>query len=262
MKKIVSLLLAVALLLSVPTAVFAAEETQTITIEMKDSYGDGWDNFKLKVCLVNADETETVLEQSITISSGSTNTYSVTVAKDARVRIYCQNVGSYSSEHSFVVKREGITIFSHEQSDTPTSDQLFVTSDPINVRGSVITHDIDPTYTVTIPATVTLGETASISAENVVLAHGEYVEVTLSATSGENNAFTLQNEVGNVITYTVTAGGTQVSLGDSVLAVYPGANPSGSTELAFALPQDLKYPGNYTGTVTFTIAVNTAVQTQ
>ena len=69
MKKIVSLLLAVALLLSVPTAVFAAEETQTITIEMKDSYGDGWDNFKLKVCLVNADETEKVSLQNLLKSS-------------------------------------------------------------------------------------------------------------------------------------------------------------------------------------------------
>jgi putative cell wall-binding protein len=71
MKKILSLLLALALLLSFPTAVFAVEETQTITIEMKDSYGDGWDGFMLKVCLVNADDTETVLEQNITISSGS-----------------------------------------------------------------------------------------------------------------------------------------------------------------------------------------------
>ena len=262
MKKILSVLLAVALLLSVPAAVFAAEETQTITIEMYDSYGDGWNNFKLKVCLVNADETETVLGQDITIARGKTGTYTVTVAKDARVRIYCQNAGSYSYEHSFVVKREGVTVFSHEQSDTPTSGQLFVTSDPIDIQGSVITHDIEPAYTVTIPATVTLGETATVAAENVVLAHGEYVQVTLSESSGENNAFTLQNEVGDVITYTVTAGGTQVSLGDRVLAVYPGANPSGSTELAFALPQDLKYPGNYTGTVTFTIAVITAGQAQ
>ena len=123
-------------------------------------------------------------------------------------------------------------------------------------------YSVAPTYTVTIPSEVKLGQTYTVAANNVVLAYGEYVEVTLSATSGENNAFTLQNEVGDVITYTVTAGGTQVSLGDSVLAVYPGANPRGSTELAFALPQDLKYPGTYTGTVTFTIAVNTAEQTQ
>jgi uncharacterized membrane protein len=51
-------------------------------------------------------------------------------------------------------------------------------------------------------------------------------------------------------------------LGLGLLAVYPGANPSDSTELAFALPQDLKYPGNYTGTVTFTIAVNSAEDTE
>lgn len=255
MKKILSLLLALALLLSVPTAVFAVEETQTITIEMKDSYGDGWDGFKLKVCLVNADDTETVLEQSITISSGSTNTYSVTVAKDACVRIYCQSVGSYSSEHSFIVKREGVTIFSHEQSDTPTSDQLFVTSDPINVRGSVITHDIDPTFTVTIPATVTLGEAATISAENVVLAHGEQVEVSLANANG----FKVKTEQGAVLTYTVTKDKTAVNEGDAVLTVNPTSGKTGETTLKFVAPETAKFAGDYTGTVTFTIAVNPAV---
>ena len=254
MKKIVFLLLAVALLLSVPTAVFAAEETQTITIEMKDSYGDGWDNFKLKVCLVNADETEKVLGQDITFSSGSANTYSVTVTKDARVRIYCQNVGSYSSEHSFVVKREGVTIFSHEQSDTPTSDQLFVTSDPINVRGSVITHDIAPTFTVTIPATVTLGEAATISAENVVLAHGEQVEVSLANANG----FKVKTEQGAVLTYTVTKDETAVNEGDTVLTVNPTSGKTGETTLKFVAPGAAQFAGDYTGTVTFTIAVNSA----
>ena len=254
MKKIVFLLLAVALLLSVPTAVFAAEETQTITIEMKDSYGDGWDNFKLKVCLVNADETEKVLGQDITFRSGSANTYSVTVTKDARVRIYCQNVGSYSSEHSFVVKREGVTIFSHEQSDTPTIDQLFVTSDPINVRGSVITHDIDPTFTVTIPATVTLGEAATISAENVVLAHGEQVEVSLANANG----FKVKTEQGAVLTYTVTKDETAVNEGDTVLTVNPTSGKTGETTLKFVAPGAAQFAGDYTGTVTFTIAVNSA----
>ena len=254
MKKIVFLLLAVALLLSVPTAVFAAEETQTITIEMKDSYGDGWDNFKLKVCLVNADETEKVLGQDITFSSGSANTYSVTVTKDARVRIYCQNVGSYSSEHSFVVKREGVTIFSHEQSDNPTRDQLFVTSNTINVRGSVITHDIDPTFTVIIPATVTLGEAATISAENVVLAHGEQVEVSLANANG----FKVKTEQGAVLTYTVTKDETAVNEGDTVLTVNPTSGKTGETTLKFVAPETAQFAGDYTGSVTFTIAVSTA----
>ena len=254
MKKILSLLLALALLLSVPTAVFAVEETQTITIEMKDSYGDGWDGFELKVCLVNADDTETVLEQSITISSGRTNTYSVTVAKDARVRIYCQSVGSYSSEHSFDVKREGVTIFSHERSDTPTSNQLFVTSDPINVRGSVITHDIAPTFTVIIPATVTLGEAATISAENVVLAHGEQVEVALANANG----FVVTSAEGAELTYTVKNGEAAVAEGDTVLAVNPDNGKTGSTTLTFVAPTEYTYSGDYTGTITFTIAVNSA----
>ena len=254
MKKILSLLLALALLLSVPTAVFAVEETQTITIEMQDSYGDGWDGFELKVCLVNADDTETVLEQSITILRGYTNTYSVTVAKDAYVRVYCQSVGKYSSEHSFVVKREGVTIFSHKQSDTPTIDQLFVTSESINVRNSVITHDIDPTFTVTIPATVTLGETATISAENVVLAHGEQVEVSLVNANG----FKVKTEQGIVLTYTVTKDETAVNEGDIVLTVNTTSGKTGETTLKFVAPGTVQFAGNYTGTVIFHIAVKPA----
>jgi len=169
------------------------------------------------------------------------------------VRIYCQSVGSYSSEHSFDVKREGITIFSHERSDTPTSNQLFVTSDPINVRGSVITHDIAPTFTVIIPATVTLGEAATISAENVVLAHGEQVEVSLANANG----FKVKSEQGAVLTYTVTKDETAVNEGDTVLTVNPTSGKTGETTLKFVAPGAAQFAGDYTGTVTFTISVNT-----
>ena len=120
-------------------------------------------------------------------------------------------------------------------------------------EGMTYEYAVAPTYTVTIPSNVTLGETCTVSAENVVVGYEEYVYVSV------NGDFTLMNESGDVITFDVIKDGEAVMPGKSILAVYPGGNPTGSTELVFDLPQDLKYPGNYTGTVTFTIAVNPAV---
>ena len=119
-------------------------------------------------------------------------------------------------------------------------------------EGMTYEYAVAPTYTVTIPSDVTLGETCTVSAENVVVGYEEYVYVSV------NGDFTLMNESGDVITFDVIKDGEAVMPGESILAVYPGGNPTGSTELVFDLPQDLKYPGNYTGTVTFTIAVNSA----
>ena len=93
-----------------------------------------------------------------------------------------------------------------------------------------------------------------VSAENVVVGYEESVCVSV------NGDFTLRNESGDVITFDVMKDGEAVMPGERILAVYPGENPTGSTELVFDLPQDLKYPGTYTGTLTFTIAVNTAEQ--
>lgn len=119
---------------------------------------------------------------------------------------------------------------------------------------TTVTYQVDPTYTVTIPATVALGETATIKAENVVVAKGKQVEVALTNANG----FTVATPQGAELGYTVKNGETIVNEGDTVLTVNPDGGKTGETTLTFTTPETVKFAGDYTGTVTFTIAVNPA----
>ena len=116
---------------------------------------------------------------------------------------------------------------------------------------------VAPTYMVTIPATVELRQTVTVSAENVFVEKGKQVEVKITSTSEADNTFKLRTRQGTAVTYTVENGGQAVTAGDSVLTVNPGTAHSGSTELLFVAPADasIPYAGTYTGTVTFTVAV-------
>ncbi len=127
-------------------------------------------------------------------------------------------------------------------------------SDP-KTGSTNVNYTVQPVYTVTIPAEVTLGETATISAENVVVASGKQVAVELTGASGENNAFTLTSVEGAVIGYTVQKDVRDVSRKDAVLTVHTADGTSGRTSLSFLAPTSITYAGNYTGNVTFTISV-------
>ena len=118
-----------------------------------------------------------------------------------------------------------------------------------------VKYSVNPTYTVTIPETVELGQTAEIKAEDVVVAFGSQVEVALTGTSGESNAFQLKSAEGATLGYTVKNKNTAVNVGDTVLTVNPVTASVGRTTLSFEKPESVTYAGEYTGTVTFTIAV-------
>lgn len=142
-------------------------------------------------------------------------------------------------------------------------------------KDTTVTYSVDPSYTVTIPATVELGGEAEIKAENVVLDYQTettiggykytysdyYLTVSLTGTSGTDNAFTLSNN-GYEIEYTVKNGGTEVAVGDTVLKVDPAQADNGSVTLSFEAPSEIKYAGEYTGTVTFTISVVAGSETK
>ena len=121
---------------------------------------------------------------------------------------------------------------------------------------SSTTIAIGPSYTVTIPEKVDLGGTVTISASDVNVASGQQLEVEITGTSGDNDAFTLTSQEGAVIPYTVTAGNDPVSLNSTVLTVNGGeANAKGETSLTFVKPdeEEISFAGTYTGTMTFTI---------
>ena len=133
---------------------------------------------------------------------------------------------------------------------------MSVTAFAANTEGgsAKISFNVDPTYTVTIPATVALGETATIKAENVVVPKGKQVEVALT----DANGFTVATPQGAELGYTVKNGETTVNEGDTVLTVNPDNGKTGQTTLKFVAPETAQFAGDYTGTVTFTIAVNSA----
>ena len=117
-----------------------------------------------------------------------------------------------------------------------------------------VTYEVAPTYTVSIPSSVKLGETATIAAENVVVAKGKQVEVAISASDG----FKLTSSEGAELFYTVMNGDTVVNNGDTVLSVNPDNGKTGETTLKFVAPETIQFAGDYTGIVTFVVAVNTA----
>lgn len=131
-------------------------------------------------------------------------------------------------------------------------------SDP-KTGDTSVTYSVAPTYTVTIPATVTLGETAEIKAENVRVNKGYEVNVKLTSTSAAEGAFVVKSAEGAELLYTVKNGEADVTVGNTVLTVNPETATTGSTTLSFVAPADVQYAGTYTGTVTFTVSVDEAI---
>ena len=120
--------------------------------------------------------------------------------------------------------------------------------------GVDVTYTVAPTFSVTIPASVTLNNDVTISASDVVVEYGKAVNVKIAGTSEEDDTFKLRTKEGAVITYTVKNGDAEVFVGDTVLSVTPISNET-SVKLTFVEPENYIYAGVYEGTVTFTIVV-------
>lgn len=113
----------------------------------------------------------------------------------------------------------------------------------------------NPSYTVTIPATVELGNTATISAEDLIIEKGTQIEVDLTGTSESDNSFKLRSSEDAVIDYEVKNNDTAIQVGDNVLTINANNSINSSTTLTFTKPNSIKYSGDYSGTLTFTVSV-------
>lgn len=112
-----------------------------------------------------------------------------------------------------------------------------------------------PSYTVTIPASVELGNTAKIQAEDVNVVSGSQLVVRLSNAHG----LKLTTPEGAEQLYTIKNGETSIRESDAVLTVAGGtADNSGTVSLDFAPDGEPKYAGVYTGTVMFSVSVEAA----
>ncbi|MEF2836920.1 MAG: InlB B-repeat-containing protein [Oscillospiraceae bacterium] len=115
--------------------------------------------------------------------------------------------------------------------------------------------DVEPTFTVTIPASVTLGNEITVRAENVRVNKGYQVVVSAADVSGEGEPFTMTSGEGHTFAYSITVDGAAISSGENVLVVNPDTASAGNAVLKFERPQKAIYAGNYSGNVVFTIAV-------
>ena len=119
-----------------------------------------------------------------------------------------------------------------------------------------VTYKVDPSYTVTIPTSVTLNAAttskATVKADGVTIPYDKKLAVTLNSSK---NFYVITDE-GAKLKYNVKKdnGTTPISNGAAVLEVRSG---SGSTELTFALDSNsaITYSGEYKDTVTFTVGL-------
>ena len=124
-----------------------------------------------------------------------------------------------------------------------------------------VSFNVDPTYTVTIPATVELNKVDTegvVTYENdytieavagVRLKKNEYIEVTVASD------FEMTTTEGATLAYAITKGGNAVGTG-GVVAEFETDKAAQSTTIHIAA-NDPDYAGVYKDTVTFTVAVKT-----
>lgn len=125
-----------------------------------------------------------------------------------------------------------------------------------------VSLNVDPTYTVTIPATVELDKVDTdgvVTYENdytltaqagVRLKKGEYIEVTVASD------FKMTTTEGATLEYGITANDTAVA-NDGIVAEFD-TDKSQQTATIHIAANDPDYAGEYKDTVTFTVAVKVA----
>ena len=138
---------------------------------------------------------------------------------------------------------------------------MSVTAFAANTEGgsTEVSFNVDPTYTITIPANVELNKVDTegvvtyendytiTASEKLRLRYDEYITVTVS------DGFLLNTAEGASLFYEMTVGGNKVDNGD-VVAVFNTSIAAQSATMHIAA-DDPDYAGRYEGTMTFTIAV-------
>lgn len=154
-------------------------------------------------------------------------------------------------EYKKVCKKTSTTCNGYSNMDNDTSGHKYENG------ACIYCGQLGIAYTVTIPAEVKLGETATITAEGVTLPTNKKLNVKMGSSSDSEFTVALIEDTKAVDTQTYTVKNSEnkyVKPGDTVLSVEKGENAK-STTLNFNAPTSTTYSGEYKGTVTFTVSV-------
>ena len=121
---------------------------------------------------------------------------------------------------------------------------------------TTVTYEVQPTYTVSIPASVTLSDadvTADVTASDVILESGKKIKVELTSASNTASGSTFNAKNGDsTVTYTIT-GDKAIAVGDTVATFT--ANGSKTLTFSAANKSAATVAGNHTETLTFTVSI-------
>lgn len=125
-----------------------------------------------------------------------------------------------------------------------------------------VAYDVQAAYTVTIPAGVTLSDTAetpaSVASENVMLESGQKIIVKLTNASNTDSGTTFNAKNGSsVATYTIKSGDNAVGLdaANNTVATFGTSTTKQTQALTFSAASGATYAGKHTEQLTFTIKV-------
>ena len=128
------------------------------------------------------------------------------------------------------------------------------TTDTQNIE---LTYKVESTFTMTIPADITLtGGTGSstVGVSDAVIPFGQSLNITIASPNYDTDSFRLKDgDKDNYIKYTIKNGATGISNNDKILSVTSGSATE-SVTLDYEAEQ-AKKAGTYTDQLTFTATV-------
>ena len=222
MKKLLSILIAIVLMLSLSVPVFAMQ----IFIEIKVATGN-------EIITLEVEPTDRI--------------------EDIKVMIY---------DKKGILPADQKLIFADKQlEDGNTLQDYSIQKDSTlrlvipSKRSVTVEYTVAPTYTVTIPAVVS-GDCASLSIEaEPILKETEKVAISIGASANYNGTFRVKEKNEEVyIDYTISDGTKILDVGSVVLEQEAAAPEKATANLTFT-PGKALYSGDYSDTLTFIIAV-------
>ena len=118
-------------------------EKSTIVLELTDSFSDGWSRNAIRVFL---DGSETPLTEDISLDSGSEETYTLNVPKNATLHFYWIK-GSYANECGFTITRDGLMVYEAQPGSLKDTENetLLCTSRPLVYYDVTVTETTNGT---------------------------------------------------------------------------------------------------------------------